>query len=233
MSTDLRDTMIRAAGQPTRGPDVEAAIRRGTWLSRRRRSGIALTTVAVVAVAGVVIGPRVQPQAPEIAPVGEIDRPSLGPVVVHDAWLEVEDVTFDDGGQDGSPDEARSDQQVWDPEQQAWVGPVQTLRLYVEIPEGADGLLIENDDGLFWSTRSDANPGSWIESANNPGPWMVNVPLKVYHDRVHETADELEITIRAITSSDAFHTGPTSLLDLPDITETSAPTRLSDVRPEQ
>lgn len=233
MSTDLRDTMIRAAGQPTRGPDVEAAIRQGTWLRRRRRSGIALTTVAVVAIAGVVIGPRVQLQAPEIASVGETDSPSLGTVVVHDAWLEVEDVTFTDGGQDGSPDEARSDQHLWDDEQQAWVGPVQTLRLYLEIPEGADGLLLDNDDGLLWSTRADENPGSWIESESNAGPWMVNVPLKVYHDRVHETAGDLEITIRAITSSEALLTGPTSRSDLPDTTETSAPTRLTDVRPEQ
>lgn len=223
MSTELRDTMRRAAGQPARGPDVAAAMRRGTWL-RRRRSGIALTTVAVVvAVAGVLAGPLVRPPAPEIGPVGEIESPSLGAVVVHDAWLEVDEATFTDERKDGSPDEARSDQHVWDEQQQAWVGPRQSLYLHLEIPEGADAFLIEDDDGLIRPTRS-----SW-----NPGPWVVSVPLEVYHDRTQETADELEVIIRAVASGREEQNGSTALPDWPDITETSAPIRVSEVRSER
>lgn len=224
MPSDLRDTMRLAAGQPSRGPDVEAAMRRGTRLRRRRQSSIALATVAVVAVAGVVTESLVRPPAPEIGPIGEVESP-LGAVIVHDAWLEVDEATFHSEDHDGSPDEARSEHFVWNDRQQAWVGPRQSLYLHLEIPEGADGFLIEDDDGLIRPTRQNSNPG----------PWVVSVPLEVYHDRVHETADELEATIRAVASAGEEYAGPSPLPlpDWPDITETSAPTRVFDVRPER
>lgn len=224
MSTDLRDTMRQAGGRPIRDPDVEAAVRQGTRLRHRRRSGIALTTVAVLAaVTGVLTGPSVRLPTPEIGPAGEDEAPTLDPVVVHDAWLEVSEGTFHDESNDGSPDEARSDQHVWDERQQAWVGPTQELYLHLEIPEGADGFVIEDADGLIRPTRA-----GW-----NPGPWVVSVNLEVYHDRVDETADELEVTIRAVTSDDAGPDEPTPLPGWPGITATSAPTRVADVRPEK
>ena len=136
MPTDLRDQLTQAAGQPAHGPDVEAALRRGSWLRRRRHFGIGLTTVAaIVVVVGVGPGTWQRARPPEIPPVGEVETASsLEAPIVHDAWIEVQEGTFHSDVYDGSPDEARSDQHVWDEQEQAWVGPRQVLKFHVEVP---------------------------------------------------------------------------------------------------
>lgn len=49
MSTDVRERLRAAAGTPTEGPDVTAALRRGTHLRRRRRAAVGGGTLAAVA----------------------------------------------------------------------------------------------------------------------------------------------------------------------------------------
>lgn len=53
MSADLRDRLAVAAGDPDRGPDIDAALRRGTRLRRRRQ---ALASAGLVVVAAAVLG---------------------------------------------------------------------------------------------------------------------------------------------------------------------------------
>ena len=55
MSTDVHALLERAAGAPSRGPDVTGAIRRGRNLRTRRRAGRTLASAAAV-VAAVAVG---------------------------------------------------------------------------------------------------------------------------------------------------------------------------------
>lgn len=55
MSADLHDRLERAAGTPDRGPDIDAALRRGTRL-RRRRHALTGTGLVIAATAAMSIG---------------------------------------------------------------------------------------------------------------------------------------------------------------------------------
>lgn len=223
MPTDVREQLTQAAGRPVHGPDVEGAMRRGSWLRRRRRIGIGLATVAAVVV---VVGPatrnvdRMRPS--QIPPIGDVETTSsLAAPIVHDAWIEVREGSLHREGDDGSPDEARSDLHVWDEQEQAWVGPEQWLQLHVEVPEGAEGFVVEDADGLLMSTFMRTGPGAWV----------TEVPLQVYDDQIEQTADELVVTLRTVSVGGDEHSGPSPMPSWPDITATSEPVRVANVRP--
>lgn len=74
MSADLKERLERAAGTPRHGPDVQAALRRGSSLRRRRQAlmgtGLLLAAVAVIGVGSLLA---------VLAPLGNSDRAATQP----------------------------------------------------------------------------------------------------------------------------------------------------------
>jgi hypothetical protein len=84
MSTDLREQLRVAAGEPARGPDVTGAMRRGHKLRvRRRTAGVAAGTTMVVALVAVGswLPGAISPPHIDLPPAGPPDdsQPADGP----------------------------------------------------------------------------------------------------------------------------------------------------------